>query len=75
MLLKIAGVRVWYYRLAYNLGFLAIHLWVLRRRRLLGWTQADVYDFLLFFTLSILFSGRAFDIAVYEWDYYREHSS
>lgn len=49
--------------------------WVLRRRGYLGWSRADVYDFSLIFILSVLFFGRAFDIAVYEWDYYREHSS
>lgn len=36
VLFKIGGVRVWYYGLAYAIGFLSTHLWVLRRS---GWTQ------------------------------------
>lgn len=75
VLFEIGGIRVWYYGLAYALGFLGIHLWVLRRRTLLGLSRADLYDFSLFFTLSVLFFGRAFDIAVYEWGYYRQHPS
>ncbi len=74
VLFKIGEVRVWYYGLAYAIGFLSTHLWVLRRRGNLDWSRADVYDFSLVFILSVLFFGRAFDIAVYEWDYNREHS-
>lgn len=75
VLFKIGKVRVWYYGFAYAVGFLSTHLWVLKRRGRLAWSRADVYDFSLVFTLSVLFFGRAFDIAVYEWDYYRAHSS
>jgi phosphatidylglycerol:prolipoprotein diacylglycerol transferase len=73
VLLEAGPVRIWYYGLAYALGFLGIHLWVLYRRDALGWTFDEAYGFSLRFTLAVLAMGRAFDIAVYEWDYYRDH--
>jgi phosphatidylglycerol:prolipoprotein diacylglycerol transferase len=34
-----------------------------------------VYEFSIIFALSLLVCGRAFEIIVYEWEYYREHLS
>lgn len=75
VIVEIAGVRIWYYGLAYAVGFLGMHLWVFKRRNVLGWGRRDIYDFSLIFALSVLLVGRAFDIAVYEWGYYQKHTS
>jgi phosphatidylglycerol---prolipoprotein diacylglyceryl transferase len=73
VLFEIGPIRLWYYGLAYAIGFLTINLWVGWRRQLLGWSRRDVLDFSLLFTASSLLGGRAFDIAFYERDYYGEH--
>lgn len=73
ILLEVGAIRLWYYGAAYALGFLGVHLWVSRRRHALGWTRKDTYDFSLLFVLGVLAVGRAFDVVVYEWDYYRAH--
>ncbi len=73
VLLSVGGLKTYYYGLAYALGFLGMHLWLRFRRRKLGWTIEEVYDFSILFSLFVLVFGRAFEIVVYEWDYYREH--
>ena len=67
------GVPLYYYGLAYALGFVGVHLWFSRRRGPLGWSRADVAEFDVLFAAAALVFGRAFAIIVYQWDYYREH--
>jgi len=73
VLFELGPIHLWYYGLAYAIGLLTIDQWVRRRRGYLGWSQRDVSDFSLLFAVSILVGGRALDIVVYDWDYYREH--
>ena len=75
ILAEIGGVRIYYYGLAYAFGFVSVNVWVLFLRRYYEWSLEEVYDFSICFTLGVLLCGRAFDIAVYEWDYYRGHLS
>ncbi|MDH3266707.1 MAG: prolipoprotein diacylglyceryl transferase, partial [Gammaproteobacteria bacterium] len=39
----------------------------------LGWNRRDVVEFTIFIAIGVLVGGRAFDIAVYELDYYRQN--
>jgi phosphatidylglycerol---prolipoprotein diacylglyceryl transferase len=73
VMFQVGPVRLWYYGLAYAIGFLTVRLWLLRRRDRLGWSRSEVLDFSILFAAAVLLVGRAFDIAVYEWGYYREH--
>jgi phosphatidylglycerol:prolipoprotein diacylglycerol transferase len=65
--LEIWGVELWYYGLAFTLGFLGVHLWTLRKRQALGLSSSDVWDLSLTFVVAALLGGRLFDLVVYEW--------
>ncbi len=73
LILDLFGFKVWYYGAAYAIGFLGIHLWLLWRRRELGWTHEEVLDLSILWASSVLIVGHLFDVFVYEWAYYREH--
>ncbi len=66
-------ISIYWYGAVYSLGFLGIFLWFLIRRRLLALSRADVYLMTIFLGVGIMIGGRAFDILVYERDYYRMH--
>ena len=70
---SVQGVGLYYYGLAYAIGFLGIFVWMRMRRRELGWSLTDVYDFSILFSLGVLLIGRLFAVFVYHWDYYSEH--
>ena len=69
----VQGVGLYYYGLAYAIGFLGIFLWTRMRRRKLGWSLTEVYDFSILFSLGVLLVGRLFSVFVYHWEYYNEH--
>ena len=73
VLWRIGGIKLYYYGLAYALGFLGLHFWLWLRRNRLGWRTREVYDFSIIFAICVLVFGRVFEIAIYEWDYYRIH--
>lgn len=75
MLAELFGVKLWYYGLAYTLGFLGVFWWFKLAQKRLGWRADDVYDLSILVALSVLFCGRTFEILFYEWKYYREHLS
>ena len=67
------GVPLYYYGLAYALGFVGVHVWFSRRREELGWSRANATEFGVLFAAAVLVFGRAFAVIVYQWGYYREH--
>ena len=69
----IGGVYLWYYGLAYALGFAGVFLWLDARRSRFGWSTRDVYRFSILFSACVLFFGRAFEVVVYELSYFRQH--
>jgi phosphatidylglycerol:prolipoprotein diacylglycerol transferase len=73
MMVEIGGIRLWYYGLAYAIGLLAVDLWVWLKRKHLGFERRDVAEFSLLFAVGVLLGGRAFDVALYEWFYYKDH--
>ncbi len=75
VMFDLMGIKIYYYGLAYTLGFLGIFFWFLKRRNKLGWQRAEVYGFSILLSLCVLVFGRAFEIVFYEWGYYRENLS
>jgi phosphatidylglycerol:prolipoprotein diacylglycerol transferase len=75
VILELWGARLYYYGLAYSLGFLGIFAWLRLKGSRRDWPLGDVYDFVIIVAASILVFGRAFEILVYEWDYYKAHLS
>jgi phosphatidylglycerol:prolipoprotein diacylglycerol transferase len=70
-LLDIGGIKLWYYGLAYALGFLGIFVWLMRRRLTMGLPVNEVWSLSIIFAISSLIGGRVFEILVYEWDIYK----
>jgi phosphatidylglycerol---prolipoprotein diacylglyceryl transferase len=70
---EIGPVRLWYYGLAYAIGLLTVDLWVSLKRERLGFDGRDVAEFSLLFAAGVLLGGRIFDVALYEWFYYKDH--
>ena len=75
VLLEFRGVKLWYYGLAYAIGFLGIHAWFRHKREKLTLGAGQVYDLSILFAAGVLAFGRAFEIVVYEWSYYAENPS
>lgn len=75
LLAEVWGVRLWYYGLAWALGFSAVFLWMMLRRGYAGLSSRQVWDLSLIFSLSCLVAGRAFQILVYEWEIFRGRHS
>lgn len=73
VLVDLGHIRIWYYGLAYCVGFVGVHLWLRQSREPLGFTLQHVYDLSLAFTACVLIFGRAFEVMVYERGYYSEH--
>jgi phosphatidylglycerol:prolipoprotein diacylglycerol transferase len=73
MLVEVGLVRLWWYGLAYGIGLLVVDLWVWLKREQLGFDGRDVAEFSLFFGVGVLVGGRIFDVALYEWFYYKDY--
>jgi phosphatidylglycerol:prolipoprotein diacylglycerol transferase len=73
VLVGVGPVRLWWYGLAYAIGLLVVDLWVWPKREQLGFDGRDVAEFSLFFAVGVLVGGRIFDVALYEWFYYKDH--
>lgn len=69
---RLLGFPIYWYGAVYTLGFLGVFGWFAARRARLGWSMADVLEFSSLMALGILIGGRAFDILVYEFEFYRE---
>lgn len=67
---RILGVEIYWYGAVYSVGFLGVLIYFATRRRHLGWSSADVFELSILMAVGILIFGRAFDILVYELDYY-----
>jgi phosphatidylglycerol:prolipoprotein diacylglycerol transferase len=64
---------MYYYGLAYTLGFLGTYFWFLKRKDRLGLKTEEIYDLLILVIVCVLVFGRVFEIVIYEWGYYAEH--
>ena len=70
---SLGGVHLWWYGLAYSLGFLTIFLALRAKREALGFTMRMVYDLSILAAVGVLVGGRFIEVAFYEWPFYREH--
>jgi len=71
----LGGLHLWWYGLGFALGFLHLHLFLMRDRQRLGLTTRDVWSLTLLITGGVLVGGRAIEIAFDEWSFYKEHPS
>jgi len=69
---RIFGVPIYWYGAVYTVGFLGVFLWFAARCKRLGWSVADALELAILMAAGILIFGRAFDILVYELDFYRQ---
>ena len=72
VMMSIGGVDLYWYGFAYTFGFAGLWLWLEVQRRQLGWDAGRSSEACFIFILAILLGGRLFEVAVYEWDWYRE---
>src|SRR5512145_232452 len=69
--LDVGGVKLWYYGLAYALGFFGIFLWLMKRRVAIGLPVNEVWNLSIIFAVASLIGGRIFEIVVYEWEIFK----
>jgi phosphatidylglycerol:prolipoprotein diacylglycerol transferase len=69
----LGGVHLWWYGLGFALGFLHLHLFLMRDRRRVQLSARDVWSLTLLITAGVLLGGRAIEVAFDEWPFYREH--
>lgn len=67
------GVYLWWYGLAYSLGFLTVFLALRAMRHELGFSMRMVYDLSILAAIGVLLGGRVIEVVFYEWPFYREH--
>lgn len=67
------GLTIYWYGAVYTIGFLGLLGWLCFRRSNLSWSKRDVVEFCIFAAIGVLVGGRAFDIFVYEFNYYKQH--
>jgi phosphatidylglycerol:prolipoprotein diacylglycerol transferase len=70
---KFGGLYLWWYGLAYTLGFLGVFLWLRRSRRRLEMTLAEVYGLTILLASGVLLGGRLVEVVFYEWPHYAAH--
>ncbi|MGI9525012.1 MAG: prolipoprotein diacylglyceryl transferase [Hyphomicrobiaceae bacterium] len=70
VLFRIGEIETYWYGLGYAVGFLGLHLWMMVRRRNLGWSAKEVYGFSILFAVCVLLGGRLFSVFFYHWEYF-----
>lgn len=73
VLVSLGSLRTYWYGLAYAAGFVGVLIWFARHRQRLGMTRIEVYELGIAIVVGVLVCGRAFEIVVYEWAFYRGH--
>jgi phosphatidylglycerol---prolipoprotein diacylglyceryl transferase len=73
VLLDVGGVHLWWYGLGFALGFLHFHRFLMGDRVRLGLSQRDVWSLSILIAVCVLVGGRAVEIALDEWPFYRAH--
>jgi phosphatidylglycerol:prolipoprotein diacylglycerol transferase len=73
VMLRIGQFDVYWYGFFYTLGFGILWLWLWLARRQLDWTARQVSEACIIFIITVLASGRLFEVIIYEWDWYGQH--
>src|SRR5512139_2216234 len=71
VLFELAGIRFWYYGVAYALGLLCVLLWIMLRRAALGLHQNEAWSLSILFAALSLIGGRVYELTVNEWTIFR----
>jgi len=69
----VLGVHLWWYGLAYALGFSSILLFLLANRTELGFSRRRAYGLAIWVAIGTLVGGRLVEVLLYEWPFYRSH--
>ncbi len=72
---ELFGLKLWYYGLAYSLGFLGVYVWFKFAQKRLRWSDRGILDLSILVAVGVLLGGRVFEIVFYEWSYYTQHPS
>lgn len=70
---SVAGVHLWWYGLAYSLGFLTVYLAIRSKRDELGFSPRMVYDLAILAAVGVLIGGRFIEVVFYEWPFYSKY--
>jgi len=71
---QVGGLCLWWYGLGYTLGFLHLHLFLMRHRDRLGLTERGTYSLSLFIIVGVLIGGRFIEVVFDEWAFYSQHA-
>lgn len=71
--LDLGEIKLWYYGLAYAIGFFCIFLWFMKRRLTVGLPVNEVWSLSIIFAISSIIGGRVFEILVFEWEIFRNN--
>jgi phosphatidylglycerol:prolipoprotein diacylglycerol transferase len=67
------GVHLWWYGLAYAVGFCGLLFFLLDNRGGLGLSRPRAYGLAIWVALGALLGGRLIEVLFYEWPFYRTH--
>jgi phosphatidylglycerol---prolipoprotein diacylglyceryl transferase len=68
---RIGSLNLYWYGFAYTFGFAGLWVWLELQRGQLGWSARRSSEACVILIVAIMLSGRLFEVAVYEWDWYR----
>jgi phosphatidylglycerol:prolipoprotein diacylglycerol transferase len=69
----VGALHLWWYGLGFALGFLRIHVFLVRCRARLGLTTCEAWSLSLCIVVGVLAGGRLVEISFDEWPFYRAH--
>ncbi len=70
---SVFGMHLWWYGLAYAVGFSSILLFLVANRVELGFSRRRAYGLAIWVALGTLLGGRVVEVIFYEWPFYRSH--
>jgi len=72
VLLAVGPFEVFWFGLSYTVGFAVLSLWLVARRNRFGVSASHAVESAIVVIVFALAGARLFDVAVYEWDWYRQ---
>jgi phosphatidylglycerol---prolipoprotein diacylglyceryl transferase len=71
VLLAVGPFEIYWYGFAYTVGFAVLSLWLVGRRNRFGVSASHAVEAAIIVIFFALAGARLFDVAVYEWGWYR----
>jgi phosphatidylglycerol---prolipoprotein diacylglyceryl transferase len=69
----VGGLHLWWYGFIYVVGFLFLHVWLIRGRGRTGLSIGEIHSLSLLFAFGVLVCGRLVEVFFYEWEHYASH--